>query len=124
MEQLHSLKRGSAAACLLGLWARIPPGAWLTVCCECYVLGLCDGLITRSDESYRVWCVVVCDREASIMRRPWSTRGCCAMGWKPFLHRTVRNKAIPSADLVYLITIKVQSIRKTPEICQSSKNRR
>jgi hypothetical protein len=30
--------------------------------CECYVLsgrGLCDGLITVSDESYRVWCVRV-----------------------------------------------------------------
>jgi hypothetical protein len=23
-----------------------------------------------------------CDREASIMRRPWPTRGCCAMGKK------------------------------------------
>jgi len=23
--------------------------------------GLCDGLITRPEESYHVWCVVVCD---------------------------------------------------------------
>jgi hypothetical protein len=23
-----------------------------------------------------------CDREASIMRRPWPTRGCCSMGRK------------------------------------------
>jgi hypothetical protein len=30
-----------------------------------------------------------CDREASIMRRPWPTRGCCAIGGKKekFLHR-------------------------------------
>jgi hypothetical protein len=27
--------------------------------------GLCDGLITRTDESYRLWCVVVCDQETS-----------------------------------------------------------
>jgi hypothetical protein len=37
-------------------------------CCECYVLsgrGLCDGLITRPEESYRLWRVVVCDQETS-----------------------------------------------------------
>jgi hypothetical protein len=36
------------------------------VLCECYVLsgrGLCDELITRTEESYRLWCVVVCDLE-------------------------------------------------------------
>jgi hypothetical protein len=46
------------------------------VCCECYVLsgrGLCDGLITRPEESYRLWCVVVCDLETSRMRRSLST---------------------------------------------------
>jgi len=34
------------------------------VCCECCVLsgrGLCDKLITRPEESYRPWCVVVCE---------------------------------------------------------------
>jgi len=25
--------------------------------------GLCDGLVTRSEESYRLWRVVVCDQE-------------------------------------------------------------
>jgi hypothetical protein len=37
------------------------------VCCECCVLscrGLCDRLITRPEESYRLW-RVVCDQEAS-----------------------------------------------------------
>ena len=36
------------------------------VCCECCVLsgrGLCDELITRPEESYRLWRVVVCDLE-------------------------------------------------------------
>jgi hypothetical protein len=27
--------------------------------------GLCDVLITRPGESYRLWCVVVCDQENS-----------------------------------------------------------
>ena len=30
--------------------------------------GLCDGLITLPEESYRLWCVVVCDLETSLMR--------------------------------------------------------
>jgi hypothetical protein len=36
--------------------------------------GLCDELITRPEESYRLWCVV-CDLETSWMRRPWPTGG-------------------------------------------------
>jgi len=35
--------------------------------------GLCDEPITRPEESYRLWCVVVCDLETSGMRRPWPT---------------------------------------------------
>jgi hypothetical protein len=49
------------------------------VCCECCVLsgrGICDELITRPEESYRLWRVVVCDLETSWMRRPWPTGGC------------------------------------------------
>jgi hypothetical protein len=45
-----------------------PNGSPMSVCCECCVLsgrGLCDELITRPEESYRVWCVVVCDLETS-----------------------------------------------------------
>jgi hypothetical protein len=54
------LRRWSAAARLLGLWVRIPPGAWMSVSCECCVLsgrGLFDELVPRPEESYRVWCV-------------------------------------------------------------------
>jgi hypothetical protein len=32
-------------------------------CCVWSGRGLCDGLITRSEESYRLWRVVVCDLE-------------------------------------------------------------
>jgi hypothetical protein len=42
------------------------------VCCKCCVLsgrGLCDGLITRPEESYRIWCVAVCDQGTSKTRR-------------------------------------------------------
>jgi hypothetical protein len=61
-EWPRSLRRGSAAVLLLELWVWIPPGAWKSVCCECCAFSgrdLCDGLITRPGESYRVWCVWV-----------------------------------------------------------------
>jgi len=52
----------------------------MSVSCECCVLsgrGLCDELITRSEEFYRLWCVVVCDLGTSWIRRTWPTGGCC-----------------------------------------------
>jgi hypothetical protein len=44
---------------LAGIVGSNPTGG-MDVCCECCVLsgsGLCDGLATRPEESYRVWCV-------------------------------------------------------------------
>jgi len=64
----HGLRRRSTAARLLRSWVRIPPGVWMSVCCECCVLpgrGLCDELITHPEESYRLWCVAVCDLETT-----------------------------------------------------------
>jgi hypothetical protein len=54
----RGLRRGSAAAHLLGLLVRIPLGAWMFVACDCCVLSgrsLSVRLITRPEESYRVW---------------------------------------------------------------------
>ena len=78
----YSLRGGIAAARLLGLRVRMPPGLWMSVSCECCVLsgrGLSDGLITRAEGPTECG-VSECDRVASIMRRPWPTRDCCAMG--------------------------------------------
>ena len=73
-EPTISAGKRPVAARLLRSWVRIPPGAWIFVCCECSVLsgrGLCDELITRPEESYRLWCVVVCDLETSRMGAPY-----------------------------------------------------
>jgi hypothetical protein len=43
-------------------WVRIPPGAWMFVCCVLSGRGLCDELITHPEESYRLWRVVVWSR--------------------------------------------------------------
>jgi hypothetical protein len=76
----RGLRRGSAAAGLLGLWVRIPPEAWMFVPCDCCVLSgtvLCFRLITRPEQSE-------CDLETSLIRMPWPIRGCCAMEKKCF----------------------------------------
>jgi hypothetical protein len=55
----------------------------MSVCCECCVLsgrGICEGLITHPEESYRPFCVLVCDLETSRMRRPWPQLGRSATG--------------------------------------------
>ena len=70
-------KIGSAASRLLGLWVRIPPGGWMSVCYECCAFSgrdLSVELITRPECG-----VSECDREDSIKRRPWPARGCRAI---------------------------------------------
>jgi len=56
----------SAAARRLRSWVRIPPREWMPVvsfvCCR---VEICDELIPRPEEFYRLWCVVVCDLETS-----------------------------------------------------------
>jgi len=50
----------------------------MDVCCDCCVLsgrGRYDGLITRPEESYQLWRVVVCDQETSKTRRLKPTTG-------------------------------------------------
>ena len=73
----RGLRRTSAAVRLLRSWVWIPPGAWMSVCCECLVLsgrGLCDELITCPEESYRLWCVVMCGLEKNLKNEEAITR--------------------------------------------------
>ena len=46
-------------------------------CCQVEVSASGRSLVRRSPTKCGV---SECDREASIMRRPWPTGGCCAMG--------------------------------------------
>jgi hypothetical protein len=37
----------------------------MSVCCVLSGRGLCDELITHPEESYQLWCVIVCDLDTS-----------------------------------------------------------
>jgi hypothetical protein len=79
----RGLRHMCVATCLLGLWVPILSSTWMLVACECCLLsgrGLCDGLITCPEESYRLWCIIVCDLETSRRRRPWPLLGHSTMG--------------------------------------------
>jgi len=67
------------AAHLLRMWVSNPTNG-MDVCLFCVLSGrgLCDELITRPEEYYRLWCVVVYDLGTSWMWRPWPTGGCRA----------------------------------------------
>jgi hypothetical protein len=72
-----SLTRRYAAARLLGsrFEFRWEHGCWSLVCVVCCAgSGLCDELNSRSEESYRVCVIIVCDLETSTMR--WTRRTC------------------------------------------------
>jgi hypothetical protein len=76
----RDLMRGCAAARLLGLWVRIPPGAWMSVVSVVWyqveISASGCSLVQRRPTDCGV---SECDRETSIMMRPWPTGVCCAM---------------------------------------------
>ena len=67
-----NFKLGSAATRLLGWRVRIPPVTGMSVvsvvCCQVEVSASGSSFIERSSADR---CVIVCDLETSIMRRPW-----------------------------------------------------
>jgi hypothetical protein len=71
----RGLRRRSSAARPLRSGVRIPPKVWIFVVSVVSGRGLCDELITRSEASFWLWCIVVCNLETSRMRRPWPTLG-------------------------------------------------
>ena len=65
---------------LAGILGSNPAGTWLSavsvVCCQVEVSATGRSLVQRSSTECGV---SESDREASITRRPWPTRGCCTM---------------------------------------------
>ena len=70
----------------------LPPGVNPTaVKYIIYIYIICDELITRPEESYRLWCVVVCDLETSRMRRP-----------RPALGRSATEEKLRARVYIYI----------------------
>jgi len=79
--------------------------------------GLCDELITRPEESYRLWRVVVCDVETSKKEAKSPLKGC---EYKPTMGCDAERKGkktrctiLKSANEIVVITFKYY-----PGICQ------
>ena len=93
-------------------------------CCECCELsgtGLCDGLITRQEEAYRLWCVGVYGLETSKMRRPWPTGGCCTPKKSPnqgIASRAVVNRvSCQETGLLFLIQCCFEALSQDNKWC-------
>jgi hypothetical protein len=77
---MRDQRRGSAVACLLRLWTRIPPRHGCFLCVLCIVRGRS---LRRVDYSSRGGLLsALSDLETSTVRRPSPTRRCRAMGKK------------------------------------------
>jgi hypothetical protein len=88
----------------------------MSVCCECCVLSgrcLCDELITCLEESYHLWCIIVCDLETSWMTRPWPNGGCCAK--RKTSHDPIINQRYK------LLCFYDDVVRRKPVLAKSSK---
>jgi len=70
------------------------------LCCVLSGRGLCDGLITRPEKSYRLWHVVVCDLQTSRMRRPWPALGRSATRGRKNPSHKVTKMGKPKAEFL------------------------
>jgi hypothetical protein len=82
----------------------------MSVCCERCLLsgrGLFYALITRPEESYRLWCVAMCDPETSRMRRPWPALGWAAAPGGGLAYQTIdlpTKYQLPNSDCLLVVT--------------------
>ena len=116
-EAMISAGEWPQAAHLLRSWVRIPPGAWIFVCCECRVLGrgLCDELITRPEEFYRLCCIVVCDLETSRMGAPYIN---------DISHLRVKRRPVTGGTIFIWSVVKGDDVFKNVEwLCTHARHR-
>ena len=100
------LRRGSAAACLLGLRVRIPPGVRISVSGECYVC--CQVEVSEKGrslvQSSPTECgMSECDR-GTPQTRPTPTRDGCTMRKKKKRHQTFQATRILKTQLFWELT--------------------
>jgi len=97
------LRRGSVVAYLLGLRVRIPPRAWISVCCECCVWAvteLCKEPMLGSEESIEdvCLCVYVC------VRGPLLSAVKCNNNPLQYIEQVEKIRLIRKKRISYLLT--------------------
>jgi hypothetical protein len=65
--------------------------------------GLCDGLMTRPEDSYRLWLVVVCDLETSKEEAKSPLKG---REYKPTMGCDAERKKIINPKLIYNLKVR------------------
>ena len=94
------------------------------VCCECCVLSgrcLCDEMITRPEESYRLWCVAVCD-----LRNLKNEEAMTRVGSQRHRKKKIRHllsRTPTNSHLHFLVIIKF-SVSHPSTCCCSAPNKR
>jgi hypothetical protein len=90
-------------------WNRGFDSRWGHECLSVVSVVCCHIEVSASDWSFLRWSpkkrgVSECDREAWIMRRPWSTRVCCAMRKKGVLRKSADklNTALKTYSVTFL----------------------
>jgi len=68
-------------------------------CCLLSGRGPCEEPITRPEESYRLWCVIVCDLETSRMWGLWPALGRSATGGKICFCVTRLGRTVPRLNV-------------------------
>jgi len=82
--------------------------------------GLCDKLITRPEESYRLWCVVVCDLETSWRRRLRPTGGGGAVAPKRNKNSSNGNKIFTVKKKIFGIMVAVKRVKSSRRLLKRS----
>ena len=106
-REIESECLGPIACWDCGFESRRGHGCLSVECCVLSGRDVCDGPIPHPEESYRLWCVTVCDLQTSRMRRPWPTLGCYA---RKKCHRKrhtwVRNRKRVTDTVYYKVVIR------------------
>jgi hypothetical protein len=114
----RGLRRGNAAACMLGLRVRIPLGAWMSVvsvvCFQVEVSESGWSLVQRRPTDCGV---SECDLEALTTRRPWPTKGCRTVGGKKYVSGPMWITRLVKRESVIGESIHISSPSDADAIC-------
>jgi hypothetical protein len=82
--------------------------------------GLCDELISRPEESYRLWCVVICNLETSRMRRTWPALGHSATAKRNLKYQDARHEQVTNVCPNYITYLSLKAERLSSTLANTA----